>query len=449
MRFHLAFVAVFLLLAETITAQAEGEQSSNPLAIYPPCAQTCIIDAFTKTSFCPNPLDQTCTCENVGFNDFMTKCVMQICTVREALTTHNISITSCGQPVRDRSHELVREAIAMLVTTVVVVASRIVFKLRARGQTIWWDDYAIVFLLLFGGIPSMCLTIAVLAPAGLGRDMWAVPLENIDRIFKFSFVSAVLYLPQVAALKLTFLFFYLRIFPGRRTRQFIWGTIVFSCLFGLVFFLLGIFQCWPVQYWWVWDGSPGGKCVSKDGVQLSSAVISIVLDVWMMAIPLWNVRRLNLHWKKKLGVAAMFGVGAFVTVVCCVRLSYLKDITSSTNPTQVLFDIIRWSTIEGFTSSLCACMPVLRQMLVAVFPKTLGTGTNNVASSAYMHYNKEDSQLRSAPVMRSEVRVDHSVAGPEPGHYWSVNSHSTLQRSDDEELIIQYPARIPLRDVRQ
>jgi hypothetical protein len=205
---------------------------------------------------------------------------------------------------------MMRETIAMLTTSCVVVAARIIFKLFARGQTIWYDDYAIVFLLLFGGIPSMCITVAVLAPAGLGRDIWSLPFENIDTIFRWAFISGVLYFPQVAMLKLTFLFFYLRIFPSRRTKQLIWATIVFCCLFGFVFFFVAIFTCAPIEYWWVWDGSPGGQCLSKDGIQWSSAIISIVVDVWMIAIPLWNVRKLKLHWKKKLGVAAMFLVGS-------------------------------------------------------------------------------------------------------------------------------------------
>lgn len=37
--------------------------------------------------------------------------------------------------------------------------------------------------------------------------------------------------------------------------------------------------------------------------------MSIALDVWMLAIPLWQLRGLKLHWKKKIGVAAMFIVG--------------------------------------------------------------------------------------------------------------------------------------------
>jgi hypothetical protein len=41
----------------------------------------------------------------------------------------------------------------------------------------------------------------------------------------------------------------------------------------------------------------------------ANASISVAMDIWMLAIPMWYLRRLKMHWKKKIGVAAMFIVG--------------------------------------------------------------------------------------------------------------------------------------------
>jgi hypothetical protein len=41
----------------------------------------------------------------------------------------------------------------------------------------------------------------------------------------------------------------------------------------------------------------------------SNAAISIVLDAWMLGLPMSQVVKLKLHWKKKIGVAMMFVVG--------------------------------------------------------------------------------------------------------------------------------------------
>ena len=38
-------------------------------------------------------------------------------------------------------------------------------------------------------------------------------------------------------------------------------------------------------------------------------MVSVVIDVWMIAIPLSQIRKLELHWKKKVGAAIMFLTG--------------------------------------------------------------------------------------------------------------------------------------------
>jgi hypothetical protein len=72
---------------------------------------------------------------------------------------------------------------------------------------------------------------------------------------------------------------------------------------------LAIFQCSPVSLIWNgWDGTHAGKCMSSP-IAWSNAAISIALDLWMLALPLSQIVGLQLHWKKKFGVAMMFAVG--------------------------------------------------------------------------------------------------------------------------------------------
>jgi hypothetical protein len=42
----------------------------------------------------------------------------------------------------------------------------------------------------------------------------------------------------------------------------------------------------------------------------AGAAISILIDLWMLGLPLSQVIHLQIHWKRKLAVALMFGVGA-------------------------------------------------------------------------------------------------------------------------------------------
>jgi hypothetical protein len=171
------------------------------------------------------------------------------------------------------------------------------------------DDYFIAITLAVG-IPSSVLTVHGLTSNGLGRDIWTVKFEQITNFIHVFYAMEILYFAQVALLKLSLLFFYLKIFPGPTIRKLIWGTVTFDVMFGVVFAFVGIFQCRPISFYWKsWDGEHQGQCVDVNALGWANAAISILLDGWMLALPMSQIVHLNLHWKKKIGVALMFIVG--------------------------------------------------------------------------------------------------------------------------------------------
>lgn len=115
---------------------------------------------------------------------------------------------------------------------------------------------------------------------------------------------------DVFAIKLCVLFFYLRIFPSTTILRLIWATIGATILSLVVFGILALTQCQPISYYWQgWDGLHEGHCIGINALAWAIAGVSIILDVWMLALPLSQLIHLQLHWMKKIGVALMFGVG--------------------------------------------------------------------------------------------------------------------------------------------
>ena len=109
---------------------------------------------------------------------------------------------------------------------------------------------------------------------------------------------------------MSILFFYMRIFPETRIRRILWVTQALNAMFGISFVFAAIFQCTPISYNWTrWDGEHEGSCIDITALAWSNAIVSIVFDLWMLAIPLFQLRKLKLHWKRKVGVAAMFIAG--------------------------------------------------------------------------------------------------------------------------------------------
>ena len=190
------------------------------------------------------------------------------------------------------------------------VLARLAFNgLVRQDMGLGSDDWLILATLIFG-VPSSVLNTQGLLANGLGRDVWKVPFDQIEGLGRAIYVMEVLYFLHLTLLKLSLLFFYLRIFPGRATRRLLWGTVAFNVVYGAVFVFIGIFQCQPISFYWKkWSGEAQGSCINVNSLAWSNAAISIMVDFWMLAIPLWQLKGLKMSTKKKLGVAAMFVVG--------------------------------------------------------------------------------------------------------------------------------------------
>jgi hypothetical protein len=222
--------------------------------------------------------------------------------------TKNFTETACGAPVRDKS------GFYNNLSTVLACISGVVIALRFSSR--WFtnaefglDDYfmAITFAT---GIPSSVLTVHGFTSNGLGRDIWTVPFNQITDFGRVFYTMEILYFAEVSLLKLSLLFFYLKIFPGPTIRKLIWSAIVVDVLLGVFFVFIGIFQCRPISFYWnSWDGEHQGKCFNVNAMGWANAAISILLDGWMLVVALSQVAHLNLHWKKKIGVTLMFIVG--------------------------------------------------------------------------------------------------------------------------------------------
>jgi hypothetical protein len=208
-------------------------------------------------------------------------------------------------------------------------------------------------------------------------------------MLKFFYVMASLYFTQLTLLKLTLIFFYIRVFPSKPVQRLLWGTVIFVTLWGLTFVCLAIFQCQPISYFWThWDGLHEGHCLDINAITASNAGISIALDLWILGIPLWQLWGLKMHWKKKVGVAVMFCVGTFVTVVSILRLSALVHFAQSSNASWEFYDVSVWSTIEicvgimWYVLSFTLIKTFTDILKVLVYPHSVCSSSKSSPSSA-------------------------------------------------------------------
>ncbi|KAL4861977.1 hypothetical protein BDV12DRAFT_56768 [Aspergillus spectabilis] len=374
----------------------------------PQCSSECLSDLLRKSVCSPN--GQKCICTNDELKAKLGICVAANCTVKEGLTTLNVTNTECGAPIRDQtSLSIVLPAVGF--GSLVFVALRIYTRLAVTKPGLGWDDWSTILL--------ACCTVPVnvgsilLGIAGLGKDIWMLEFDKITRILYLFYIQELIYIFCVSLTKICLLLFYLRIFPSDRMRSIIKVSCAATLCYCIAFMFALAFQCSPVSYNWNgWDGEHEGSCVEKNTLVVTAAAVNIVLDAWVIAMPIPKVLRLQASITTKLQVIFMFSVGFLITGVSIYRTVMLKIFATSTNPTWDQAAGGYWSIVEVDVGLFCVCLPALRSLLghllPGVFSSTKGTSSAGPALSARQNRPRLDAVGRSDASFTELIEMDHT-----------------------------------------
>ncbi|RMJ27245.1 hypothetical protein PHISP_01897 [Aspergillus sp. HF37] len=330
------------------------------------------------------------------------------CSPMLGLTATNLTMSTCHVPQDSRSE------VAPIIAGTLGMMVLIIFG---------WDDGMILAALLCA-FPLNCLMFP-LQKYGMGNNMWTIPFDHITKMFKYLYVAEVFYMPTGALTQLSFLAFYLRIFPNRGINLAAYGLMGLSVVFGISNTLVMIFQCTPVPFFWnQWTGIPTGTCVNVNTFSWYKAALQIAMDLAIIALPIRPLSRLTLKTKKKVQVILMFCTGFVITIVSCLRLQSLVKFSNSSNPSYDNAAAVYWSVAESDIAIICACMPFVPSLLKHLLPSVFGEPTNNPK-----YYNN------ITPSNRYYNSVSANQAEPQPGQVpldrikmettWHVSSSET------------------------
>nr|XP_036586232.1 CFEM domain-containing protein (integral membrane protein) [Colletotrichum truncatum]KAF6796639.1 CFEM domain-containing protein (integral membrane protein) [Colletotrichum truncatum] len=300
---HVSKLGILLLACAGLAAAA----NQMSLADIPPCAISCMTKAFPLTK-CPLT-DRACLCADSQFNAAVEPCVRSACTIRENLALAKLTWAQCEYPYQDVKPKIYWTTGVVIVIMVTFFVIRMISK-AARISKWGHDDTLIVISFILVNMLFMTATIAT-ARSYWGVDMWVVGADGITAFLKLMFVLEMIYILAMAAIKASILFCFLRIFPDRVFRRAVFATQMFNLLVALTWVILCCVQCQPISYAWNgWDGEHQGGCgVQSSSIGLIHVAFQIAIDLVMLVLPITQVYKLQMDFKKKLGVMAMFLVG--------------------------------------------------------------------------------------------------------------------------------------------
>ncbi|KAJ0426861.1 CFEM domain-containing protein [Aspergillus carlsbadensis] len=361
----------------------------------PSCALSCLISAISNSTC--SLTDFACICTDEALNAALEPCIAGSCTIKEGLTAQNFSYTTCDYPANENTTVYHVVNIVGIIVAIVSVALRITN--RIVGGQVGLDDHTIVVALFVAvavagvGFP--------LRTYGLGKNIWSIPFDHISETLKLFFVEENLYCVCISLIKSSMLLLYLRLFPSKPLRLTVFITLGITIAWGTATFLAQLFSCSPIHYFWnKWDGEHEGRCTDHNVLLLAHAIVNIVLDVVVIAIPMPVLVRLHMSREKKVGMCVMFAVGIVVTVVSIFRLVEAVGFNSTINPTKDFVPVGMWSLLEIDIGIMCACMPGIRalckRLYALFFPKPLGYETYEARSKQGKHSGTGSKQFSSS-----------------------------------------------------
>ncbi|KAK5651853.1 hypothetical protein OQA88_11622 [Cercophora sp. LCS_1] len=340
----------------------------------PECALSCFRQSIPETGC--NATDLACLCPSDAFRLDATLCVQAACTVKETLTSRNVTADLCNDPTEGDDRVITILAVFLGLAALAVVL-RIIARILTKAY-FWWDDLCNLFAM--GGCIAYAVVNFEAVGKGMGKDIWFLEFHHVNDVVRDFFINMLLYTTTRFLVRSSIILFYLRVFPLRsdnKLGRILVATLIANVVYNLSFFLTVVFQCQPISYFWTaWEGEHEGHCGNFTVLAWVAAITGIIFDAWLLALPFPQLLALNLHWKKKIMGSMMFSVGMAVVVISFIRLKTINQFTRASNPTRDVVELIIWSGIELDVGVICPCLPSLRLLLRKIMPRIIGTTGN-------------------------------------------------------------------------
>ncbi|KAI0529926.1 hypothetical protein GGR58DRAFT_509015 [Xylaria digitata] len=251
--------------------------------------------------------------------------------------------------------------ISFIAYTLSAVALGLRFWSRAlQNLSLRLPDYMIILALVnASGAVAVFLAAGFAAGLGMHQDELLATSPEIFRLHLKLFVPAqLLWGAANTCNKISILFLYTDLFPDKFFTRVCHSVIGISIAYFISVFLEAFLLCTPAAY--NWDKSiVGGVCHNQNVAYLLAGITNLIIDTIVVALPMPKLFRLQMNLAKKISIAGMFSLGAFICVVSLLRVLWLinwdlNDLTYTVTPGAI------YSVLEPTLGIVNACLPTIK-----------------------------------------------------------------------------------------
>jgi len=335
-------------------------------------------------------------------------------------------IMSTMDPSNDRSTSVFVVTLVMCILSTIFTGCRMWSK-WGIVKRVNVDDWLVVLAWLF--CTGLSIAVMIGAKHGLGAPDSYISPEWTETLKQSIYAFATLYNPSLMATKSAILLLYLRLFTAHPILRYAsYATLAIVNLAGLVLTFLNVFQCRPVVA--AFTLGREGSCIDLVALYLSSAPINIITDLAVLLLPLPILTELRMEWRQKVILITTFIVGGFVTIVDIIRITYLQNalkmeiesdptadstISSTNQPPNFTYHAsfsLMWSAVEVNVGLICACVLVLKPLVMKVLPSLLGRRRRSIAEVMSGRKRSEGEERGDGPPRKASISLSEGSKEP-------------------------------------
>ncbi|KAJ5193531.1 hypothetical protein N7449_009673 [Penicillium cf. viridicatum] len=332
----------------------------------------------------------------------------------------------------------------LIVTSVFFGISLVSVMLRCFVRThvvpAWgWDDGTMVIAMALNTAFTICGIIGCKYGLGMELSYFTLHPGNFHRAMLCWWVGQLFYVLTCVVAKLSIIIALLRITISRVHAYILYAAMALATAIGIIFFLLTMFQCSPVDYFWN-RAQPNahGSCINKTpliGVAYLYSVGAAITDLTIGLLPVALIWNLRMNRGTKIAIVVVLGIGCIASAAVIVRIPYLPTYKDP-DFLYATYQLSIWSNVEAGIGITAGCLTTLRPLL-----RFFRDGSSNATPNSFpLSNNIAGGFHRSAPskqVSRDDAHQLWTGRGSDEYHGVTTTisgAHQKQLSSSEEEL---------------
>lgn len=244
--------------------------------------------------------------------------------------------------------------------------------------------------------------------------------------FKKTYVQYVIAWPAISLAKLSILLLYLQLFRVNTTlRWAIWGGIALTCITYLPNIGVSSYFC-AAHPGEAWDYNVGIRCGNKGALKwlIVSAALSLLLDLYILVLPIPQIISLNLSLRRRLGVSVIFLAAAFACICALLTLIYRVHLASASDPLWPGAQLWVTNLTENFVAIIVGSVPGMSSWFKKIF-KT---------STVYSKFSSSFGSLSRTTASKSQGTSSTKYGSKDTRNEYPMTGYSEFDHESQRSL---------------